>query len=167
MPLYLLPKTTDKHKNFQRFFSRYSKDCTLITVTMRGRDRRAPTTITGGLTSIPCLFCPQWVRTSHASFRQVPGLKPAGTSFSRNPVFLDRTTNAKGWIPAQKHRRNDETDERLSFRTNGVCTRLTSGGAAEWCVLDGLGSNLESNLIAIAYASEEMSREIRELGIEP
>ena len=134
--------------------SQYSKDCTFITVTMRGRDRRAPTTLTGGLTSIPCLFCPQWVRTSHASFRQV---------FSRNPVFLDRTSNAKGWIPAQKHRRNDETDERLSFRTNGVCTRLTSGGAAEWCALDGLGSNL----IAIACASEEMSSERRELGIEP
>ena len=80
---------------------------------------------------------------------------------------MDRTTNAKGWILAQKHRRNNETDERLSLRTNGVCTRLTSGGAAEWCALDRLGSNLESNLIAIASASEEMSREIRELGIEP
>ena len=99
--------------------------------------------------------------------RQVPGLKPAGTSFSRNPVFLNQTTGARSGIPAQKRRRNDETDEHLSLRTNGVCTRLTSGGAAEWCALDGLGSNLESNLIAIASASEEMSREIRELGIEP
>jgi uncharacterized protein len=35
-----------------------------------------------------------------------------------------------------------------------------------WCALDGLGSNLEINLIAIESASEEMSREIRELGIE-
>ena len=35
-----------------------------------------------------------------------------------------------------------------------------------WCALDGLGSNFEINLIAIESASEEMSREIRELGIE-
>jgi uncharacterized protein len=35
-----------------------------------------------------------------------------------------------------------------------------------WCALDGLGSNFEINLIAIESASEEMRREIRELGIE-
>jgi len=33
----------------------------------------------------------RWVTTKHenppSSFRQVPGLKPAGTSFGRNPVL--------------------------------------------------------------------------------
>jgi hypothetical protein len=37
------------------------------------------------------------------SFRQV---------LSRNPVFLKGTTGAKSWIPAQKHRRNDEMEDR-------------------------------------------------------
>jgi uncharacterized protein len=35
-----------------------------------------------------------------------------------------------------------------------------------WCALDGLGSSFEINLVAIESASEEMIREIRELGIE-
>jgi hypothetical protein len=51
----------------------------------------------------PNLYCSLWVRTLQTSFWQV---------FGQNPVFLNRTADAKSWIPAQKHRRNDEPDDR-------------------------------------------------------
>ena len=60
------------------------------------------------------MFCSLWLRKLQTSFRQV---------FGRNPVFLNRTTGAKSWIPAQKHRRNDAMGDRPSLRTNGVCSR--------------------------------------------
>jgi hypothetical protein len=52
-------------------------------------------------------------RISQTSFRQV---------FSRNPVFLNQTTGARSWIPAQKRRRNDETSDHPFLSTNGVCS---------------------------------------------
>jgi hypothetical protein len=52
-------------------------------------------------------------RLSQTSFRQV---------LSRNPVFLNQTTGARSWIPAQKRRRNDETGDHPFLSTNGVCS---------------------------------------------
>jgi hypothetical protein len=58
-------------------------------------------------------------RLSQTSFRQV---------FSRNPVFLNQTTGARSWIPAQKRRRNDETGDHPFLSTNGVCSRWDCWG---------------------------------------